>query len=63
MHRVHARADGSHKGQAQSGGVMVNYFYDLARLSQNRERYATSQEIAASPEMRSLAAAAEKTLA
>jgi malonyl-CoA decarboxylase len=40
---------------------MVNYLYDLSRVSQNHERFATSGEIAASSEVRSLAAAAQKT--
>jgi malonyl-CoA decarboxylase len=62
VHRVHANADISPKGLRQSAGVMVNYLYDLARVTQNHERFAASREIAASPEIRSLSAAAEKAL-
>ncbi|WP_420333052.1 malonyl-CoA decarboxylase [Roseibium sp.] len=60
IHAVHAVADTSPKGRAQSAGVMVNYLYDLAKVAQNHERFATTQEIAASGEIRSLNAAAKK---
>ena len=60
VHRVHAGADVSAKGMQQSHGVMVNYLYDLSRVSQNHERYAAAAEIAASPEVRALTNAAEK---
>lgn len=61
--RLHARADLSVKGVRQSGGVMVNYLYDLDRVSQNHEGYATSRTVAASAEIRSLSAAADKAQA
>ncbi|MCK7610827.1 malonyl-CoA decarboxylase [Roseibium sp. CAU 1639] len=57
VHQVHAGADLSAKGQKQSAGVMVNYLYDLKKVTQNHERFASSRDIAASPEIRSLAAA------
>ena len=57
---LHAGADLSEKGMAQSAGAMVNYLYDFDSVTQNHERYASAREIAASPEVRSLAAAAEK---
>lgn len=60
VHRVHARADLSEKGVRQSGGVMVNYLYDLGRVAQNHERFAASHEIATSSEIKAQAAAAEK---
>ncbi|MBO6892564.1 MAG: malonyl-CoA decarboxylase [Roseibium sp.] len=60
VHAVHADADVSPKGQAQSAGAMVNYLYDLNKVAQNHERFATSKEIAASSEIRSLDAAARK---
>ncbi|MES0882542.1 malonyl-CoA decarboxylase [Roseibium sp. SCP14] len=60
IHAVHAEADLSDKGQAQSAGAMVNYLYDLNKVSQNHERFATTMEIAASSEIRSLDAAAQK---
>lgn len=59
VHALHAGADTSPKGQAQSRGVMVNYLYDLSRVSQNHEKFATRGEIATSSEVRSLAAAAD----
>lgn len=62
VHQIHAGADNSPKGLAQSHGMMVNYLYDLARVSQNHERFASEQRIATSPEVRALAATAEKTL-
>ncbi|QDC09191.1 decarboxylase [Oceanicola sp. D3] len=62
VHGLHAGADLSENGLAQSGGVMVNYLYDLSRVSQNHERFAATQEIAASSEIRSLASAGEKAL-
>ncbi|NNF24855.1 MAG: malonyl-CoA decarboxylase [Rhodobacteraceae bacterium] len=63
VHDVQAGADLSDKGLAQSHGVMVNYLYDLNSVSQNHEGFAAKRKIAVSPQMRSLAAAAEKTLA
>ena len=60
IYAVHADADTSEKGHAQSAGTMVNYLYDLNKVSQNHERFATTQETAASSEIRSLDAAAKK---
>ncbi|MGR3793274.1 malonyl-CoA decarboxylase [Vannielia sp. SX4] len=62
VHMLHTRADTSEKGNAQSHGVMVNYLYDLSRVTQNHERFAEGGEIAASAEVRALAQAADKTL-
>jgi len=58
VHQVHADADVSAKGQHQSAGVMVNYLYDLRKVTQNHERFASSQTIASSSEIRSLSVAA-----
>jgi len=63
VHQVHARADTSAKGIAQSAGAMVNYLYDLAKVSQNHERFAASYAVAASTEVKALAAAARKSKA
>lgn len=60
IHAVHAEADTSSKGQAQSAGAMVNYLYDLPKVAQNHERFATAGEIATSSEIRNLDAAAKK---
>ncbi len=60
VHQIHAAADVSAKGMSQSAGAMVNYLYDLSKLSDNRERFATAGEIAASAELRQLAAASDR---
>lgn len=61
IHAVHAGADLSDKGLAQSGGAMVNYLYDLDRISQNTEAFVARHQIAASPQVRALARAADLT--
>ena len=60
VHNVHAGADVSEKGMTQSSGVMVNYLYDLTKVSRNHERFATTGKISASSEIRSLAASGKK---
>jgi malonyl-CoA decarboxylase len=55
VHAVHGDADLSKKGQAQSGGAMVNYLYDLAKVSENHEGFATAGTIATTSEVRNLA--------
>ena len=62
VHAVHADADVSPKGRAQSHGVMVNYLYDLSRISQNHEKFASDAIIATSNELRSLAQVGETIL-
>jgi malonyl-CoA decarboxylase len=56
LHALHAGADTSEKGRAQSFGAMVSYLYDLDRTSQNHERFAAEGQIAVSSEIRALAA-------
>ncbi|QJF50395.1 malonyl-CoA decarboxylase domain-containing protein [Roseobacter ponti] len=63
VHQIHAGADTSPKGRAQSFGTMVNYLYDTSRVSQNHERFAASQDVAMSADVRNLASAAEKAIA
>ena len=58
VHAVHANADTSRKGREQSCGVMVNYLYDLKTMAQNHERFATTQEVAASSAVKALAKSA-----
>ena len=58
VHAVHAEADISQNGLAQSGGSMVNYLYDLSKVAQNHENFATTKEVLASTEVNSLAEAA-----
>lgn len=55
VHDVHANADTSDKGSAQSGGTMVNYLYDLPRVAQNHENFATTRQVAASDSLKKLA--------
>ncbi len=54
LHAVHARADVSAKGLAESCGAMVNYLYDLGKITQNHEGFAKRQEVAASDAVRGL---------
>lgn len=61
VHAIHAAADLSPRGLAQSRGAMVNYLYDPARVEANHETYATTREVVASREVRALAAAAPAT--
>jgi malonyl-CoA decarboxylase len=55
LHRIHAGADTSVRGQAGSWGIMVNYLYDGARIEDNHQAYATETRIAAASEVRLLA--------
>ncbi|QBF33642.1 malonyl-CoA decarboxylase [Thalassococcus sp. S3] len=57
IHAVHAEADTSQKGMAQSAGAMVNYLYDLSRTAQNHEDYASKRKIAATNGVRTAASA------
>ena len=58
IHAVHAEADISQNGINQSGGVMVNYLYDLAQIPENHEGFVGAQHVAASTEVRKLASKA-----
>ena len=58
VHALHGQADLSQKGRAQSGGVMVNYLYDLRRTAERHEAFAGTGEVAATSAAKSLAAAA-----
>jgi malonyl-CoA decarboxylase len=61
-HEVHANADRSEKGMAQSGGVMVNYLYDLAKTERNHEAFATDKIIAKSKQIQPLAKAGAEAM-
>lgn len=63
LHQTHAQADLSDKGLEQSRGAMVNYLYDLGKVSQNLERFAVDHSVAASSEVKTLASAAQKAAA
>ncbi len=60
VHAVHAGADTSPSGLRQSGGAMVNYRYDLARITTNHESYASEGRIVASRSVQGLARAEER---
>jgi malonyl-CoA decarboxylase len=47
--------DTSPRGMAQSGGLMVNYLYDLERAEANHTAYARHSIVAASPALQALA--------
>lgn len=55
LHKVHANADLSPRGQSNSWGVMVNYLYDGARIETHHQAYATEHTVAASADVRALA--------
>ena len=55
IHAVHADADVSERGVTQSGGTMVNYLYDLAKVAQNHERFASKCEIVVSADVKTMA--------
>lgn len=57
---IHAEADPSPRGMAQSGGAMVNYLYDLDRIAENQESFAARGPVAASKAARALAEAGGK---
>ncbi|WP_069298308.1 malonyl-CoA decarboxylase [Neptunicoccus sediminis] len=57
VHKVHAGADTSANGLKQSGGTMVNYLYDIQKISQNHEQFVGQKTVVASGEVRQMAAA------
>jgi len=62
IHAVHSDADVSDKGRAQSGGTMVSYLYDLNKVAQNHEKFATSKVVTATAEVQALAELAPLSL-
>ncbi|MEX2518368.1 MAG: malonyl-CoA decarboxylase [Paracoccaceae bacterium] len=60
VHVLHADGDTSARGLKQSGGAMVNYLYDLPRISENQESHAARGPVAASKPVRTLAEAGAK---
>ena len=57
VYDIHAGADLSENGLAQSGGAMVNYLYDLRRTERNHENFATSGAIQATRAVQAMASA------
>ena len=56
VHAVHAGADLSENGMAQSNGTMVNYLYDIAQIAKNHEYFVAEKTVIASPDVRALSA-------
>lgn len=56
VHAVHADADVSENGRRQSNGAMVNYLYDLSRISQNHEQFVGEKTVVASEAVKALSA-------
>ncbi|WP_172330904.1 malonyl-CoA decarboxylase domain-containing protein [Mangrovicoccus sp. HB161399] len=54
LHEVHAGADTSGNGMAQSGGAMVNYLYDLSKVARNHQAFAEGEKVAASGQIAAL---------
>ncbi|WP_114965249.1 malonyl-CoA decarboxylase [Alkalilacustris brevis] len=54
VYEIHAGADLSAKGLAQSCGAMVNYHYDPRTLETNHEAYVSDQRVAATRGVRAL---------
>lgn len=55
VHAVHASADLSANGLAQSAGVMVNYLYDLSKISNNAMAFSKSKTVQSTQAVRTLA--------
>lgn len=62
IHAVHANADISQNGLAQSNGTMVNYLYELRDVSQNHERFVKENTIAVSGPVKALSASVKTAI-
>ncbi|HEY4029830.1 MAG TPA: malonyl-CoA decarboxylase [Caulobacteraceae bacterium] len=58
LHRLNFAADTSPRGLGEAHGLMVNYRYELGEIEANHERLAQGGAVAASSEVRKLAAGA-----
>lgn len=56
VHAVHALADTSENGLKQSNGTMVNYLYDLTKISPNHEQFVAEKTVVASAAVKALSA-------
>ena len=54
VHNIHANADLSANGLAQSSGAMVNYRYELSEVEKNHENFAYEYTVAAEKPVRAL---------
>ncbi len=57
IHDIHADADLSRNGLAQSSGAMVNYLYDLSLTEHHHEEFALKSSVMASKPVRTLSTA------
>ena len=62
IHQINIDADLSEKGLLQSKGVMVNYLYDLSKISQNVELFSKEGEISANSTIKSLSRQAGRNI-
>ena len=62
IHQINIDADLSDKGLLQSKGVMVNYLYDLSKISQNVELFSKEGDISASTAIKALSRQAERNI-
>ncbi len=58
IHDIHADADASANGLAQSAGAMVNYLYDLSRTERHHEDFALKSLVVAAKPVQALSNAA-----
>jgi len=54
MQRLNWLGDISEKGITSSAGLMINYYYDLARIEENHENYSASGKVAISSTIKNL---------
>jgi len=62
IHQINIDADLSEKGLLQSKGVMVNYLYDLSKISQNVELFSKEGDISANTTIKSLSRQAGRNI-
>ena len=62
IHQINIGADLSEKGLLQSKGVMVNYLYDLSKISRNVEVFSKEGEISANTTIKSLSRQAGRNI-
>jgi len=56
LHALHWDANPTPRGRRESGGIMVNYVYELETIERNHSAYIASGEVAASERVRALLA-------
>ncbi|SEI05109.1 malonyl-CoA decarboxylase domain-containing protein [Paracoccus alkenifer] len=61
LHLIHALADVSAQGLAQSASAMVSYLYDLNRVEANHEAFAAQNTVAMSREIKALLSRGKQT--